>query len=232
MSPILTIRTGLLLCAALIFAPAADAALVNFNTSGTWQNAPGVSGFNGAGTNQINWGTPLTSSGQSGWRFDGNAGQVDTDVNDGLFQVGTFTHNNFIISNANFLGTTLDLTVTIDGVDLDLALGLTHLETPNFDSPCAAGGAQPCPDLVSFPGVDQVFFANGRDYRITGFVDLNGTAVNNFLTLENQVNTAALYARLDDITKPPPPLEATPEPGTLLLFGAGCLLFGRLRKRG
>lgn len=207
--------------------PNAGAALINFNSVGTWEDPGGVFGFNGGGTNQINWGQATTSNGQSGWRFDGASGQVDPAV-DGLFRLGTFTHNNFVIRRFNFVGTILNLRITIDGVDLDLALGFTHFETPNNDNPCAAGGVQPCPDEVGFPTVDQPFSANGRDYRITGFLDAGGDPLNSFLTLEDQVNQADLFARIEELTGPPEPL---PEPGTVVLLGIGCVLLAGLRRR-
>ncbi|MEA5509248.1 PEP-CTERM sorting domain-containing protein [Crocosphaera sp. UHCC 0190] len=105
----------------------------------------------------------------------------------------------------------------------------SHFETPNNGVPCAAGGVQPCPDLVSFlnnGASEQTINIGGDDYNlvITGFLS-NGTVVSDFLTLEGVANSAILQGKLVSTS-----MQPVPEPLTIL--GASAAVgFGGLFKR-
>lgn len=196
-----------------ISAGAANAA--SLNTSGTWTNSQPASGISGNNTNQISWGNPANpQNAQSSYVFEGVSDTVDIDdLIDAPFLLGEFTHNNFPITGTTLTSTTLNVDLNIDSFNQLFSFGFTHFETPNGASPCAAGGVQPCPDLVSFPnGVsDQLINIDGVDYNLTliGFSQHGpDNAVDEFLTLEAQSNTAGLYAQLTAVE--------TPEPASLL----------------
>lgn len=205
---------------------AGAASAASLNTSGTWNNSTPAGGISGQGTNQISWGNPATVNGQSSYKFVGVSETVDVaDLTASNFLLGEFTHNNFPVFEGNGLleSTTLSVDFSLDAISKLFTFDFDHFETPNDGTPCAAGGAQPCPDLVSFDngGVSNEFITlDGIDYNLTliGFSQDGGnTLVEEFLTLENQANTAGLYAQLTQV-----PTESVPEPASLL----GILLVG------
>ncbi|MBT1450553.1 PEP-CTERM sorting domain-containing protein [Glaciecola sp. XM2] len=184
----------------------ASAALVEFkNISGVWVDDEPDAAVTGEGTSQIRWGNSTT---QSGYDFVAGA---DTSVTvppspSAAFALGDFTHLNFPVSPPSLESVTLSVTldILIDGIAAGASTFLynfTHFETPNNGNPCAAGGAQPCPDLVSFSVSDasDSFLIGGVNYtvNILGFSTDGGTTItDSFLTLENQSNTATLFANV------------------------------------
>ncbi|MDJ0508638.1 MAG: THxN family PEP-CTERM protein [Crocosphaera sp.] len=218
---------------ALGFQATAQAASVN--TSGTWSNITGNPvDLNGVGTNQINWGNPFNlDNAQSGYVFAGVNGENVTlptafGEMSNVFDLGTFIHNNFTITGGSITGATLNIEANfINGSNetQTFSFGFSHFETPNNAVPCAAGGSQPCPDLVSFlnnGASSETVTIDGTQYRldITGFQLEDGTVVQEFLTLEGQANMATLQGKL----------TAVPEPLTML--GAGAAIgFGGFFKR-
>jgi hypothetical protein len=220
-----------------VLAGAANAA--SLTTSGIWTDVDpdNTVGITGIGTSEISWGTPATSSGQSGYSFVG-VGPATVDPADLVaapFALGTFTHNNFPIfgtpNPSSITGATLDVDLALDAFSTTFTFDFAHFETNNSANPCPAGGAQPCPDEVSFldGGVsDQFITLEGIDYNLTliGFSQDGGTTlVENFLTLESQANSAVLYAQLTEV-------PSTPEPATLLgLIAIGGVAVALKRKQ-
>jgi hypothetical protein len=205
-------------------------------TVGTWSNITGnPTSLTGVGTSQISWGTPASGIGKSSYIFKGVTAKPISLPSPGgisnIFDLGTFTHNNFPIFNNSITGATLNINANIEGNLQTFSFDFSHLETPNNANPCAAGGVQPCPDLVSFlnNGVSsETINIAGEEYNLvlSGFLS-SGVLVDEFLTLEGLANTAILQGKLvsnDIITNP------VPEPLTIL--GASSALgFGAFFKR-
>ena len=205
------------------------AAAVPITSSGIWTAAvPSASGIN---TNQISWGSPATSAGQSSYIFNGvNPG--DAPLDGMLFEIGSFTHNNFPIFAPLLTGADLRITLnfTDAGVSQSFDYEFEHTETPNNANPCAEGGVSPCPDLVSIPDASSTeTILLGTDFyrlNIVGFSQDGGSTVTgSFLTLENAPNTAALFAQLELV-----PTEI-PEPPTLALISVVLLGIGAYKLR-
>ena len=132
--------------AAFIFggvSSAAAAVLDVSNVSGNWTGLTSdpshvPSNVTGLNTNSVSWGTPHATSKtgrQSGYSFVGAAaGQIESDTD---FDLGTFTHRNFVInSGTSITGAGLGLVVNmvIGGVGraLTTAFNFRHDETNNF----------------------------------------------------------------------------------------------------
>ncbi|MCB1136062.1 MAG: choice-of-anchor K domain-containing protein [Chlamydiia bacterium] len=135
------------------------------DVSGIWTSADPASAASGLGTNEIRWGTPATSHGQSGYRFD-NATPPPVVGNVGdTFVLGTFTHMNWPITGTAITSAELSVSfdLTIDGVifnDRVFSYMFEHEETPN---------SLPDPrDIVTFVGAsaEQTVFANGKNYTV------------------------------------------------------------------
>lgn len=237
-----------------LFASSASAATIDIiSINGDWANpnpSSGITIVNDTGTdnrtNTMSWGTPATSAGQSSYVFEDQLTPIGGIVPEELFELGFFTHNNFPITSP-FLGSAdlqIDLVIDIfddsnvkigENLSVSSVFRFDHFETPNTADPCAAGGEQPCPDLVSFsltstPGtitIDDVVFG----LTINGFstipLNLPDSFTEEFLTLENQENTAVLLASFSsDIPR------EVPTPGALPLLAIGAAAFGlALRRR-
>lgn len=235
-----------------------DVSSINGNwtglVSGPTQNPTYVTGLN---TNTVSWGTPHSSSvtgRQSGYSFLGAAaGQIESDTD---FNLGTFTHRNFVINvGTSISGAGLGLVVNmvIGGVNraLTAAFNFSHDETLNngeSNGLCKNGGANNvgvnsngCADRVSIldnTGQQEAFELNGFLYilEITGFIQ-NGQAFTEFWTREDAENSASLRARfrlvdrvvpIDPVVPSPVPLPAA---GWMVLTGLGALAATRARRR-
>lgn len=212
--------------------------------SGTWGNIAetgGLAPVAGAGTNKIEWGVPCcgnnTTNGSS-YVFDG-AGAANNVSSP--FTLGTFTHNNFTISSDSSSLLSADLTVSVSGFFDAMAFALnpvfsfTHLETANGASPCAAGGSQPCPDLVTLVNsqdLSQVVDLGGGQLvtlTILGF-DTGSGPLSTFLTKEQFANSARLVAQFS-APEPPGPVVPLPASAWLMLAAFGGLAAaGRARR--
>lgn len=227
----------------LVAAADAEAAIVGDVTSitGVWTGATGASAT-GIGTGSITWGTPASGAGQSGYDFTNPSPLPTGIVPDGAsFDLGAFTHNNNPIFAPSITGATLEVDVTLDLRDtsdnsivgsesLTSIFDFDHFETPNNATPCAAGGVQPCPDLVSVvlnSGASDSVTIDGVEYffNITGF-EVGGSTVSSFLTLENQANSAILTGELTSS-----PTGVIPVPAALPLLASGLAGLGFLGRR-
>lgn len=230
------------------------------DVSGTWtgllsgngQTPKNVVGLN---TNSVKWGevheTSRTGQ-QSGYSFVGEAsGAIQSDTD---FDLGTFTHNNFVINaGTSISGAGLGLVVNmiIGGVtrELTTAFNFRHDETLNYGESnglCKNGGsnysgknANGCADQVKIlnnTDDQQAFEVNGFLYilEITGFIQ-NGEAFTEFWTTEDAANSASLRARFTTIgpvdpVDPPAPVPL-PAAGWMVLTGLGALAAVRARRR-
>lgn len=234
---------GSLVAVALCAAPA-SAATIPLQVSGAWSNAVGGANVTynpAAGTLDdnplVSWGTPVTNAGKSSYRFvssypvEFGAAPIGTQ-----FMMGTFTHNNRTIA----LGTGIEsvqLDLEFDFLDADTdpnfvsAMSMVfHTETPNNADQCE-DDAVPCNDIVTIGdeiNLIENFTYLGQLYqlKVLGFsIDGGSSFSNQFITQENLANTADLYAIIT-------PVSDVPEPGTMLLIGAGLIAgASRLRRR-
>lgn len=186
------------------------------------------------GFEEIRWADSATPINQrSGYRFDSAAPPsfpvgIDTD-----FVLGDFTHFNFPIPispiNTSITSARLDVLaeLTVDGVPLSVGpflFSFLHDETPNNCSPlptCAN-------DIVTISNLSNsaIFIADGQVLTILarGFSQDDGATISSqFSTVEGQVNTAQLFARIS-----PPTI---PEPATLSLLAFGLAGFGFQARR-
>lgn len=212
------------------------------DTSGVWSSVNGGSNLTGIGTNQIGWGHP-----PGGLR----SSYVFTGVNDKtivlpplgdsspIFELGDFTHHNFSIPSG-ITRATLNVNFELThGTSISQIFSFDFLHTETFNnqpgSICSnpPGFPAPCPDIVSFLDngeSSQTIVINGQEFAllIEGFKTASEESlVSEFITLEDQSNTATLFARL---ARPNSDVEKIPEPGTILgLIVAGGL--GLLTRR-
>ncbi len=236
----------------------ADAATIDSTgVTGSWtalQPPTGPTYVNGIGTNSVRWGTPFGRGRmQSGYSFVGAAaGQLKTDTE---FDLGTFTHNNFVIKTGTSIsgaGLSIAVNLMIGGVSraVTTAFNFAHWETVNAgesNGRCANGGARGagvnvagCADRVSIldnAASDQSFEIDGFLYilEITGFTQ-GGAFFTEFWTQENAANSAILRAKFTlvgpvDPVDPPPSPVPLPAAGWMVLTGLGALAAARARRR-
>ena len=212
------------------------------NIVATWKNPnPLVTIVNNAsgGTSTARWGTPFGQSNRSGYDFTPTTPQPTAEFPFGsTFTLGTFTHLNFPITGTSLESIDLEITYDAmldDGVNTASELGLkslfsfTHFETPNDANPCAAGGSEPCPDLVTVlnnVGTNSTINLGGVAYQlfVTGFDLPSG---NTFLTEEGETNMAFLLATISD----KPPVNVVPVPAALPLLASALGLIGFMSRR-
>jgi len=217
----------------------------------------GMTIVNGNPTSTISWGDPaFPNTSQSAYQFTA-LGPLNITllppVSSGPELFGDFEHLNFPIF-APFLQTVeLKVTadITVDGTpegNKTFLFDFTHDETPNGGPPggpfpptpaCPFGGnngqgvnINGCADHVTVTNSNssQTFTVNGVQYTLSflGFSQDGGiTTTPDFLTIENDVNLAGLYASVTTAQVP-----TAPEPGSLALVGLAALgVAGALRRR-
>lgn len=201
-------------------------------TTGTWSDIstslPRLTGIN---TNQLGWGMPVGSDNrQSSYRFVGNS--VPLKLDGAEFVLGTFTHNNFPIQmhETNRFTVKLNVNVRFDegGYNRNFTFTLSHFETPNV------GNRRQQADRVTLSSVQSsdALDINGERYmvEIVGFRQGNEIA-KEFISYENEANSAVMIARLIHIDVPKPDKEvATTYTFNVLnadgsVFGKGCFSY-------
>lgn len=221
-----------------VAATAANAVTVDLTgISGVWQNAvtAGDPVTSSAGGSIISWGPERNDLDlESSYEF--NAASTPQNNVSSPFSLGEFVHNNWTISTANVLQS-VDLAVNIQGnvdgqaFNLNPVFSFTHFETINAANPCAAGGSNPCPDLVTLVNSQDLSqsltLADGSLITLTilGF-DTGSGPLSTFLTEESNSNSANLIGSFDVRPGATIPLPAA---GWLLIGGLGVL--GAVKRR-
>jgi len=235
---------------ALAFASVAHAATVTLsNIVGTWSGAvpigPGAVTIAGSGSSfaTARWGTDI-GFGQSGYNF-GAAGTTAISVPpspSANFSLGIFAHVNQPIRDTSITAIVLTVAadIAVDGASVgarQFVFDFAHSETPNGSDPCLFGGANNqgvnvngCADAakVAFNSLSQSFSIGGVDYSLglRGFLQ-GGTQVTQFLSPEEQINTANLVAFVATRQQ----LTGVPVPAAIGLFAAGLFGLAALRRR-
>ncbi len=248
-SIITDVLTGIVTVLGVFVAIGANAATIEFTLlESRWANPVGgnitfqdPTSPNFANPAVIRWGTNSpTGEGDSGYDFTARNTPFATSETS-VFGLGEFAHENFTIPTGTWISS-VDLllrgVLNVDsGPDQEVQFDYRffHNETPNSPPSglCAAGGTQPCPDLVSFEALsstDRVLI-DGSPFalNILGFATSlenaeNGIFDSEALTLEGQRNTRILAAEFAPV----------PIPAALPLFAsaiAGLGIVGLRRKR-
>ncbi len=198
-------------------------ALTLDSVRGSWANAgPGqpscLSIANGDDASFVSYGLPLDETCPDGVELARQSGfgfQPSQGVNfapGAVFALGEFTHYNRYIYNEQPLNQ-VDLVIDLSfsspaGLTTELVYTVNLEETLNIAGTCAYGGSGDiaCPDRVSFASTfsDQTFVYNDVEYTLqlvgfapkTGATCSYGSAINEFITQEDQANTACLFGRV------------------------------------
>ena len=238
----------------------ANAAVLNVSdVSGTWTGltsspAEIPQSIVGLNTGSVSWGVPIRAGGQqSGYTFVGSApGQIESDKD---FNLGMFTHNNFVIvTGTSIAGAALGLVVNmvVGGKprSLPASFNFSHDETLNIGEAgfCKNGltnfgtgdNRNGCADRVAIlnnTAQKESFEIDGLLYilEITGFIKGSST-FSEFWTVENEANSAYLRARFTFVGRagpidPPPSPVPLPAAGWLLLAALGALGAARARRK-
>lgn len=240
-----SLAAGAMIAASLAIAgPAQAADLITIDPiEGEWGNVVGDAVTAGTVVTQngdptaptIRWGSPATSSGQSGYDFTSAVTPFDVNlVANGVsafFTLGEFAHLNQPIFASGGSITSVDLNViygvAINGTSMGMfnsVFSFVHDETPNSGT-CSFGNATQnangCSDKVIATlntGASQAFNVGGVDYflNVSGF-EVGGVPTSEFITTENAVNLAQLNASIASRSA----VAGVPEPETwaLLLLG-------------
>lgn len=234
------------------FAAPAAAVTIDFaNIKGEWFDVALIGGpaleFTGNGTANasVRWGND-TGSGRSGYDFAAiGIPQLNVTPPGGsaVTSIAQFSHvNQPITAGTSITSAKLRFTtdVIVDGsflTNVSFIYNFNHDETPNAADPCAYGGANSqgvningCADrvLTVFNSQSEFFTIGNDDYALDVVGFLVGTppvTVTNFLTTEQQTNTAFILGRVVLYS------EAVPESSTWAMLIAGFGLVGAASRR-
>jgi len=184
--------------------------IVTLTSSGLWssviEQVVGACYINGVGTNQISWGTSSNPQGfLSAYRFD-SMGTRSVPLQGSYFVLGNFIHYNYPISGYGIGSVTLKLTLNINDTNVEFNFQFAHQETikegVNGVCPVTPGYAPPCPDVVTLASLQsqETVRINAKPYvlYILGFLQ-NDQIVNQFISFENQINSAQLFGKFVEI---------------------------------
>ena len=220
---------------------AVSASLVSVNANwGSVVSGSNVSVNNASTPISISWGEAAAQNGvKSSYNYNVNT-SFDIDLTPGfaLFNVGSFTHNNGILSNEldGITASVLNIGLSFDlNQQINQLFNIAHLESSESQT-CADGNANGiginsngCADSVTFTGAGSAATTviDGTTYTLSlmGFSSnaniFEGT--NQFWTVEGQQNLAFLFARLDQV-------ETVSEPYSALMILTGLFaIFARRR---
>ncbi|MDT7519163.1 type I secretion C-terminal target domain-containing protein [Rhodoferax sp. TBRC 17660] len=150
----------------------------------------------------LRWGTGNTQSGYTlvdNTSFTSAAGSAVA-LNQ-LFQVGTFTHNNFPVGGSplNFTDLTLSFNVVINGVttNVPFTIRLDHTETPNTSTPTDDASR----DIITLPTSSSTINIAGQNYVVNfnGFRDADGNLVTQIFTREQQASSFGIFASITTV---------------------------------
>jgi len=233
----------LMLVLALVSTMIASAADYELNSvTGVWSAVDGGNDVTGVGTNEIRWGEVDGDDEQSGLRFDGTG---SASFNEGdTFLLGELTHLNFPVGGGTAAdGATLQITMSFVSPtvspDPEFTFNFEIEETPNEndleDCPGFQETGTPCDDRITFPDSfgEESYEIEDKLYtlKISGFVDSfpSGSPVSEFITEENQENSAFLVGTLSSVLVAKPQItlvkkttngqEAESAPGPSILVG-------------
>ncbi|HEY7670648.1 MAG TPA: THxN family PEP-CTERM protein [Gammaproteobacteria bacterium] len=204
----------------LVPAGSVSAATIQYlSVTGIWHdpvdNVPGVQPgdpviTNGNPTSIIRWGT-TSGTPQSGYDYTATIPPPFTLPGPiPFFSLGTFTHQNFVVSDPSLTSVQLDvvLVLDVDGVPtgpLTFTFTFNHEETPNNQNPCPypTPPGEGCTDRVTIVASPQptTFNVGGVDYTLAMNFLLNGQPVSEYITREGgTVNSSGLVG---EFTLPP-----------------------------
>ncbi|MBE7382091.1 MAG: choice-of-anchor K domain-containing protein [Leptolyngbya sp. SIO1E4] len=184
----------------------------SISSFGIWLNVletvSGSTYLKGIGTNQISWGNPVSQGNQSAYYFEGIT-TTSISLDGSYFTLGTFTHYNYPVYGYGIRSAILQLTVKINGVDVNFNFQFNHNEVPNNGingvCPLTPDFSPPCPDVVSISNnySQETVTIGGKQYVlcIVGFFQ-NNQIESKFITLENQVNVAQILCQLVELKMP------------------------------
>ena len=225
---------------------ASASALTITSIDGAWENAS--AGVSGVGTDQIRWGNGWKGGPSSGYDFNASATDLVAEE-DNTFVLGTFDHLNFPVTGTFLQSVDLAVSFTIDGVAdaISSVFSFVHDETYNWANTCANGqsngvgvNSNGCGDHVTATlneSQSETFEIDGVTYilDILGF-HYEGELMDDFWTVESEVNSAELVAIFRTVEGEVPPQDPPVDPpsevplpasGLLLLAGVVGLFLKR-----